>query len=410
MFNYSHFKIFAAIVINGKEADTAEFSQPASKSENKEITEKIESITEDFDGSGSFQPMEDISELRNEPAFDEMFSLLRNFLSPYSEVQEKTNDHLKRSIEDVKKNDTLGLTKYFSSAQQKKGGIKTINCTHVNSSFKHPDYVQIWFMMHLPKKRKDVLQLKNDYNIETWIERFFEQFLHSYDEKEENTEETTAPPTDVIGTHKIVISQNSTENQKTTTDDPDSNETTADFHMMPETDSTFETTQKFLKNIIVHKERLDTKPVNVWNIKDSSERKHKKRSVELKKNNDSVVEPNLLPFVRQYSNFEYNQMRPKRVKREIQFIAVSKTNRPSESKQDPDVDDDDKNIVLLKPEVDEDISLQKEQGKHVEENKHQHISETKQTSYSDKTATKRSSLWLAVTLPTIMCKLLTHAL
>lgn len=436
---------------------------------NEEITNKNLTNNESLEVNGELQSVDDISELRNEPVFDEMFSLLRSFLSPYSSSQDKKHDTVKRNT-DISKNeinDTVGIAKYFSSLKQQNGNIKTVNCTHINSTNKHPDSVQIWFMMHLPKKHKDLLQTKSNYNIDSWIEKFFEQFLRSfessYDEISEHEleedvvhvdEEHTAA-THLIGTHKIVIdTENLTETiEPHNLDSNESNEITADFHVMPETDSTFRTTQKFFNKAILPKDKkaqLDNRPVNIWNIKDNSDKKHK-RSAQLKndKMKRSVLEENdtagnvaakseaeFLPFVRRYENYENNQLRSKRIKRDVPDVsvpisvdyendfpstmnnivdnivpAVNNTHGVRQRRDDVNNSNANQSIELTQTDDDDDDNeiqfhedrkpLMKETGKFKQT---KNINTRKMRSV----ASKRGALWLTVTFPTVLCKLFMH--
>lgn len=399
------------------------------------ISDKIKKITDDFEGNGSFH--DDMSELREEPVFDEMFNLLQSFLSPYPETQETKRMQTNKNINGTKKdiNGTDKVAKYFSTLhQQARGNIKTVNdSTQVNSTSKHPEYVQIWFMMHLPKKHQEIQRQKN-LDIDSWIERFFEQFVRSIEntfgeitqtDRANNSEENS----DFVSARRVIVQHSDGENllteQTTAFANQGSNETneiTADFHVMPETETTIKIAQK----------QKDYNQLNIWNIKDASEKK-RKRSVETKPDNvltesnntikHAVAQPEseLLPLIRHYDNFEYNQLRPKRVKRDVQYISVQNTEVPSTNDYSDETE---------RQQSDDSIQINDTQRKNtVVSNTHSRIHSMLSTEHEQKqqplvitnvennqqremksTAAKHNPLWLAVTLPTVLCKLFLRVL
>lgn len=233
---------------------------------------------------GGFKIIEDINEFHEEPVFDEMFSLLRNFLSPYVGSEENAREHIKNKVKRYI-NDTVNQRQ-----------IKSVNCTHniSSSNSKHQDYVQVWFMMHLPKKAKD-----NDGTIDGLLEHFFDKLVHNFESELNETETTTTINNELTSTQQTTV-LNDGETRSVDVQNNSivgaTNEVTVDFHTMPETDdSTLKTT--------------DENAVNVyWNVDDVFGRK-RRRSIDSHKH--EVV------------SIKRQNRSSKRIKRDVQVVSVA---------------------------------------------------------------------------------------
>lgn len=211
--------------------------------------------------------MKDITEFHEEPVFNEMFSLLRNFLTPYVDIATKNSSALPQ---------VYGLKKSHNDS----GG-----CSHKNrnSTRKQEDFVQVWFMMKLPKNKT------MHRNVEYLLEHFFDELVHDF--------EGETAPTSTLKTNSS--------SEKTTL------ETTLDYHSMPsESDSTLTTTQTVAE--VEETDKIDDEStLRVWNVLEGNTKR--KRSVF--KPNELI---NTVPFLKQLNN----PLRAKRIKRDIQYISA----------------------------------------------------------------------------------------
>lgn len=242
------------------------------ETDDEAIATKIKNLTDDLQEKSGLKIMKDISEFNDEPVFNEMFSLLRNFLTPYVATED-----------DIATKNSTALPQVFGMKKSHNGG----GCSHKNrnSTRKQEDYVQVWFLMKLPKNKT------SHRNIEYLLEHFFEELVHDFEG------ETAPTPT----TQRINSSS-----EKTTL------ETTLDYHSMPsESDSTITTTQTVLE--VEETEKIDDEPTaRVWNVLEGNT-KRKRAAAAFKPH-----ELNTVPFLRQLNN----PLRAKRIKRDIQYISA----------------------------------------------------------------------------------------
>lgn len=353
-----------------------------------------------------FERAEVLNDLPDESVFNDMFSLLRNFLSPYPEMdsQERRGDTNK--IKNIK---SIDFAKNFT-AQKLKDTIKIINVTHANHTMTHPNYVQIWFMMHLPKNEKDqenTTRTPDSFDLRNWINRIFEHLLNNF-EKEIDIPETeendiAEVEKDLNKTNAYLTqttpSENDTDATNSNADLNELTESTADFHntFSVDAESTMKTTEK------------SHETVNVWNIKEGIKKKRKRLAhydgtmLFLSHNNNNSLEKSsqdtnkdVLQAISDHSPFEMNQIRSKRIKRGVLFF-------PPEIRN-----------------VSDPIAAAKKQKRYVEDEyilrplkKEIYKSEKLSDDVPDERAQApimARSVWLVVTIPTVLCKALLYAL
>lgn len=240
--------------------------------------------------------MKDINEFHEEPVFDEMFSLLHNFISPYVASEEEAHKHIKRSMEKVRRSaNGTTVSPQTLLALKNSSTTKFLGCPHkMNKTKRRQNYVQVWFLMHLPKNKTD-----NHY-VEHLLEHFFEELVRDF-------EALTS-----TNTQKILLDENTTNTFIATDETDESSENTAS-----ESDSTtVRITQKPPEET-----EQNANTVRFWEVFD----KHK-RSVESATKDEllaasSLQRSDVIPFLKQQNN----PLRSKRIKREILSVSAPQT-------------------------------------------------------------------------------------